>query len=156
MRRKQATKRVLAPDYKYGDPLVTRFVNGLMYSGKKSLAFKIFCNTIELVSQKTKEEGLEVWRKALHNITPMLEVKRRRVGGATLQIPGEIRPDRRVFLGIKWLIAFARSRGEKTMQEKLTNEIIAAANEEGAAFKRKVDTHKMASSNKAFSHFNLR
>ena len=156
MRRKQATKRVLAPDYKYGDPLVTRFVNGLMERGKKSLAFSIFYDTIEAVSQKTKEEGLEVWRKALQNVTPTLEVKRRRVGGATLQVPVEIRPDRRVFLGMKWLIAYARSRGEKTMKEKLTNEIIAAAKEEGAAFKRKVDTHKMASSSRAYSHFNLR
>jgi small subunit ribosomal protein S7 len=156
MRRKQATKRVLAPDYKYGDPLVTRFVNGLMQSGKKSIAFSIFYDTIELVAQKTKEDGLEVWRKALDNVTPALEVKRRRVGGATLQVPIEIRPDRRIFLGMKWLISFARSRGEKTMKERLTNEIIAASNEEGLTFKRKVDTHKMASSNKAFSHFNLR
>ncbi|WP_339043894.1 30S ribosomal protein S7 [Cardinium endosymbiont of Tipula unca] len=156
MRRKQATKRVLPPDYKYGDPFVTRFVNGLMRSGKKSLAFSIFYDTIELVAHKTKEDGLEVWRKALNNVTPALEVKRRRVGGATLQVPIEIRPDRRVFLGIKWLISFARSRGEKTMKERLTNEIIAASNEEGSAFKRKVDTHKMAGSNKAFSHFNLR
>lgn len=156
MRRKQATKRVLAPDYKYGDPLVTRFVNGLMERGKKSLAFSIFYDTIKAVSQKTKEEGLEIWRKALQNVTPTLEVKRRRVGGATLQVPVEIRPDRRVFLGMKWLITYARSRGEKTMKEKLTNEIIAAAKEEGAAFKRKVDTHKMASSSRAYSHFNLR
>ncbi|MGI2257667.1 30S ribosomal protein S7 [Candidatus Cardinium hertigii] len=156
MRRKQATKRVLAPDYKYGDPLVTRFVNGLMERGKKSLAFSIFYDTIEALSYKTKEEGLEIWRKALQNVTPTLEVKRRRVGGATLQVPVEIRPDRRVFLGMKWLIAYARSRGEKTMKEKLTNEIIAAAKEEGAAFKRKVDTHKMASSSRAYSHFNLR
>ncbi|WP_243017993.1 MULTISPECIES: 30S ribosomal protein S7 [Candidatus Cardinium] len=156
MRRKQAIKRVLPPDYKYGDPLVTRFVNGLMQRGKKSLAFSIFYDTIESVSQKTKEAGLEVWRKALHNVTPTLEVKRRRVGGATLQVPIEIRPDRRVFLGMKWLIDYARSRGEKTMTERLTNEIIAAAKEEGAAFKRKIDTHKMASSNRAFSHFNLR
>ena len=156
MRRKQAIKRVLAPDYKYGDPLITRFVNGLMQKGKKSLACSIFYSTIDLVSQKTKEEGLEIWRKALHNVTPTLEVKRRRVGGATLQVPIEIRPDRRIFLGMKWLIHFSRSRGEKTMQERLSNEIIAASKEEGAAFKRKVDTHKMASSNKAFSHFNLR
>ncbi|CAH2559873.1 30S ribosomal protein S7 [Cardinium endosymbiont of Oedothorax gibbosus] len=156
MRRKQAIKRVLIPDYKYGDPLVTKFVNGLMQQGKKSLAFSIFYDTIALVSQKTKEKGLEIWRKALHNVTPILEVKRRRVGGATIQVPIEIRPDRKIFLGMKWLIDYARSRGEKTMKERLTNEIIAAAKEEGAAFKRKVDTHKMASSNRAFSHFNLR
>ncbi len=156
MRRKQATKRTLTPDYKYGDPLVTRFVNGLMYDGKKSYAFRIFYDTIESVAQKTKEDGLAIWRKALDNVMPTLEVKRRRVGGATLQVPIEIRPDRKIFLGMKWLISFARARGEKTMKEKLTNEIIAASNEEGAAFKRKVDTHKMASSNKAFSHFNLR
>lgn len=156
MRRKQATKRTLSPDYKYGDPLVTRFVNRLMERGKKTLALGIFYNTIDLVAQKTKEDGLEVWRKALHNVMPILEVKRRRVGGATLQVPIEVRPDRRIFLGMKWLVSYARSRGEKTMQERLTNEIIAAAREEGAAFKRKVDTHKMASSNKAFSHFNLK
>lgn len=156
MRRKQATKRTLTPDYKYGDPLVTRFVNGLMYDGKKSHAFRIFYDTIESVAKKTKEDGLAIWRKALDNVMPTLEVKRRRVGGATLQVPIEIRPDRKIFLGMKWLISFARARGEKTMKEKLTNEIIAASNEEGAAFKRKVDTHKMASSNKAFSHFNLR
>ncbi|TDG94732.1 30S ribosomal protein S7 [Cardinium endosymbiont of Culicoides punctatus] len=156
MRRKRATKRELSPDYKYGDPLVTRFVNGLMRDGKKSLAFSIFYDTIELVSDKTKEDGLEIWRKALNNVMPALGVKRRRVGGATLQVPVEIRPDRRVFLGMKWLISSARDRGEKTMKERLTNEIIAASNEEGSAFKRKVDTHKMASSNKAFSHFNLK
>ena len=156
MRRKQATKRVLKPDYKYGDPLVTKFVNLLMHDGKKSLAFTIFYGTIDLIAEKTKEDGLEVWRKALHNVTPSLEVKRRRVGGATLQVPIEIRPERKTFLGIKWLIAIARARGEKSMEEKLTNEIISASNEEGLAFKRKVDMHKMASSNKAFSHFNLR
>lgn len=156
MRRKQATKRTLMPDYRYGDPLVTKFVNGLMYDGKKSNAFRIFYDTIEMVAQKTKEEGLSIWRKALDNVMPVLEGKRRRVGGATLQVPIEVRPDRRIFLGMKWLIVSARARGEKSMKEKLANEIIAASNEEGAAFKRKVDTHKMASSNKAFSHFNLR
>jgi len=156
MRRKQATKKVIKPDYKHGDPLVTKFVNLLMKDGKKSLAFTIFYDTLELISKKTKEDGLEVWRKALDNVTPSLEVRRRPVGGATLQVPIEIRPERKTFLAIKWLISFARSRGEKSMKEKLTNEIIAASNEEGSAFKRKVDTHKMASSNKAFSHFNLK
>lgn len=155
MRRKQAIKRVLVPDYKYVSPLVTRFVNGLMKKGKKSLAFSIFYDTITLVSQKTQENGLEVWKKALENVAPTLEVKRRRVGGATLQVPVEIRPDRKIFLSIKWLISCARSRGEKTMKEKLANEIIAASNEEGAAFKRKLDMHKMANSNRAFSYFNL-
>ncbi|AWN81646.1 30S ribosomal protein S7 [Candidatus Cardinium hertigii] len=156
MRRKQATKRILSPDYKFGDPLITRFINGLMQQGKKSIAATIFYNTIDSVAHKTNENGLEVFRKALHNVTPTLEVKRRRVGGATLQVPIEIRQDRKVFLSIKWLIAYARARGEKTMQEKLTNEIIAASKEEGAAFKRKIDIHKMASSNKAFSHFDLK
>lgn len=155
MRRKQAVKRVLKPDYKYSSALVTRFVNGLMKKGKKSLAFSIFYDTIALVSDKTKEDGLEIWRKALENVSPTLEVKRRRVGGATLQVPVEIRPERKTFLSIKWLISSARSRGEKTMVEKLANEVIAASNEEGLAFKRKVDMHKMAQSNKAFSYFNL-
>lgn len=156
MRRKQATKRLLKPDHRHGDPFITKFVNLLMKDGKKSLAFRIFYDTLVLIAHKTQKDGLETWRKALQNVTPVLEVKRRRVGGATLQVPIEIRPERKTFLGMKWLISFSRSRGEKSMQEKLTNEIIAASNEEGLAFKKKVDMHKMASSNKAFSHFNLR
>ncbi|QCR23465.1 30S ribosomal protein S7 [Pontibacter sp. SGAir0037] len=153
MRKAKPKSRVLLPDPKYKETLVTRFVNYLMVDGKKSIAYGIFYDAVELVEQRTKENGLETWKKALNNVMPSVEVKSRRVGGATFQVPTEVRPDRRVSLGIKWMISYARKRGEKTMKDKLAGEIIAAAKGEGAAVKKKDDTHRMAEANKAFSHF---
>jgi len=156
MRKSRPKKRLLLPDPKFNDVLVTRFVNNLMYDGKKSTALDIFYDALEVVAVKTKDSGLsslEVWKKALENVTPNVEVKSRRVGGATFQVPQEIRPDRKVSLSIKHLILFARKRGGKSMAEKLSGEIVAAFNQEGGAFKKKEDTHKMAEANKAFSHF---
>jgi small subunit ribosomal protein S7 len=155
MRKGQAKKRPLLPDPKYKDPLVTRFVNSLMKDGNKSLAYSLFYDAIDKIMDKTEEEGLEVWKKALSNVTPAVEVKRRRVGGATFQVPVEVRAERKIFLGIKWLIDCARKRGEKTMTERLVNEIIAASKGEGNAVKKRTDTHKMAESNRAFSHFRV-
>jgi len=125
----------------------------MMYDGKKSTAYAIFYNAVEIVETKTKESGLDTWKKALNNVMPSVEVKSRRVGGANFQVPTEVRPERKVALGMKWLISYARRRGEKTMMEKLAGEIISAAKGEGAAVKKKEDTHKMAEANKAFSHF---
>ncbi|MFT2007358.1 30S ribosomal protein S7 [Pontibacter sp. 13R65] len=153
MRKAKPKSRVLLPDPKYKETLVTRFVNYLMEDGKKSVAYGIFYDAVDLVEQRTKESGLETWKKALNNIMPSVEVKSRRVGGATFQVPTEVRPDRRVSLGIKWMISYSRKRGEKTMKDKLAGEIIAAAKGEGAAVKKKDDTHRMAEANKAFSHF---
>lgn len=156
MRKAKPKKRILLPDPKYNDVLVTRFVNNLMMRGKKSVAFKIFYDAIDEVGEKMKDSGktpLEIWKKALENITPQVEVKSRRVGGATFQVPVEVRPDRKISLSIKNMIEFARKRGGKSMKEKLAAEIIAAYNEEGGAFKRKEDMHKMAEANKAFAHF---
>lgn len=153
MRKSKAKARRLLPDPKYKSTEVTKFVNNLMLSGKKSIAFKTFYDAIDIVEDKTKENGLEIWKKALENVTPAVEVRSRRVGGATFQIPQEIRQSRKVSMGTKWLIGFARKRNEKTMSAKLAAEIIAAHKEEGAAFKKKEDTHRMAESNKAFSHF---
>jgi small subunit ribosomal protein S7 len=153
MRKAKPKKRLLLPDPKYKETLVTRFVNYLMYDGKKSIAYNIFYDACDVVERRTKENGLEQWKKALNNIMPGVEVKSRRVGGATFQVPTEVRPDRKVSLGIKWMITYARKRGEKTMTDKLAGEIIAAAKGEGAAVKKKDDTHRMAEANKAFSHF---
>jgi small subunit ribosomal protein S7 len=153
MRKTKAKKRLLLPDPKFNDILVTRFVNNLMYDGKKSTAFETFYEAIEIIQKRTEQDGLEVWKKALSNITPSVEVRSRRVGGATFQIPTEIRPERRTSMGIKWLILYARKRNEKSMAQKLAGEIIAGSKEEGAAFKKKEDVHKMAEANKAFSHF---
>jgi len=153
MRKAKPKKRILLPDPKYKETLVTRFVNYLMYDGKKSVAYNIFYDACDLVEKRTKENGLEMWRKALNNIMPGVEVKSRRVGGATFQVPTEVRPDRKISLGIKWMILYSRKRGEKTMMERLAGEIIAAAKGEGAAVKKKDDTHRMAEANKAFSHF---
>jgi small subunit ribosomal protein S7 len=153
MRKARAKKRILLPDPKFNSVLVTRFVNNLMLDGKKSTAFNIFYDAIEEVSEKTKEEGLDIWKKALENVTPAVEVRSRRVGGATFQIPQPIREDRKVALGMKWLIGYSKKRNEKNMSSKLANEIMAAAKEEGASFKKKEDTHRMAEANKAFSHF---
>jgi small subunit ribosomal protein S7 len=155
MRKTRAKKRILLPDPKFSDILVTRFVNNMMYSGKKSTAYNIFYDAIEIVAKRTEQDGLEIWKKALANVTPNVEVRSRRVGGATFQIPQEIRPERRTALGIKWLISYSRSRNEKSMPARLAGEIIAAAKEEGSAFKKKEDTHRMAEANKAYSHFRL-
>ena len=156
MRKKQAKKRPLLPDPKFNDQLVTRFVNNLMWDGKKSTAFKIFYDAIAIVDERKQEEeksALELWKDALSNVMPHVEVRSRRVGGATFQIPMQIRPDRKVSLDMKWLISFSRKRNEKTMALRLANEVLAAAKEEGAAVKKRQDTHKMAEANKAFSHF---
>jgi small subunit ribosomal protein S7 len=153
MRKSKPKKRILLPDPKFNDVLVTRFVNNMMYDGKKSTAYGIFYNAVDIVEKKTSESGLDTWKKALNNIMPSVEVKSRRVGGANFQVPTEVRPERKIALGMKWLISYARRRGEKTMMEKLAGEIISAAKGEGAAVKKKEDTHKMAEANKAFSHF---
>ena len=153
MRRKTAKKHIILPDPKFKDIEVTKFVNNLMSDGKKSIAFNIFYDAIDIVSEKTSENGLEVWKKSVVNITPAVEVKSRRVGGATFQIPTPVRDSRKKSLAIKWLITFAQKRNEKTMSEKLAGEIVAAFKEEGSAFKKKEDTHRMAEANKAFSHF---
>ena len=156
MRKKQAKKRPLLPDPKFNDQLVTRFVNNLMWDGKKSTAFKIFYDAIAIVDERKQDEeksALELWKDALSNVMPHVEVRSRRVGGATFQIPMQIRPDRKVSLAMNWLISFSRKRNEKTMALRLANEVLAAAKEEGAAVKKRQDTHKMAEANKAFSHF---
>ena len=153
MRKSKPKKRILLPDPRFNDVLVTRFVNNMMYDGKKSTAYSIFYNAVDIVEKKTNESGLDTWKKALNNVMPAVEVKSRRVGGANFQVPTEVRPERKVALGMKWLINYARRRGEKTMMEKLAGEIISAAKGEGAAVKKKEDTHKMAEANKAFSHF---
>ena len=154
MRKSRAKKRILIPDPKFGSVLVTRFVNNLMLDGKKSIAFKVFYDALDLVSSKVEEEeALVVWEKSLENITPHVEVRSRRIGGATFQIPQPVRDDRRTSLGMKWLIAAARKRNEKTMANNLSSEIVAGYKEEGAAYKKKQDTHRMAEANKAFSHF---
>ncbi|MFC2126410.1 30S ribosomal protein S7 [Bacteroidota bacterium] len=153
MRKSKPKKRYLLPDPKYKDTLVTRFVNNLMWRGKKSLAYSTFYNAVDIVSEKTGEDGLETWKKALNNIMPAVEVKSRRVGGATFQVPTEVRPDRKVSLGIKWMIMYSRLRGEKTIEERLAGEIMSASKGEGSAVKKKDDTHRMAEANKAFSHF---
>jgi small subunit ribosomal protein S7 len=156
MRKKQSKKRPLIPDPKFNDQLVTRFVNNLMSQGKKSKAYKIFYDAMEIVDQKNEDKektSLDLWKDALSNVMPHVEVRSRRVGGATFQIPQPIRPDRKISLAIKWLIDSSKKRNEKSMALKLAQEVIAAAKEEGAAVKKRVDTHKMAEANKAFSHF---
>ncbi|NQY28750.1 MAG: 30S ribosomal protein S7 [Flavobacteriaceae bacterium] len=156
MRKRKAKKRPLLPDPRFNDQLVTRFVNNLMWDGKKSVAFKIFYDAMDIVEEKKTDEeksALEIWKEALSNVMPHVEVRSRRVGGATYQIPRPIRSDRKVSMAMKWLISYTRKRNEKTMALKLANEVLAAAKEEGAAVKKRVDTHKMAEANKAFSHF---
>ncbi len=155
MRKRKPKVRYLAPDPRYNDQMVTRFVNNMMYEGKKSLAFKIFYDALDIVKEKTSENELEVWRKALNNVMPQVEVRSRRIGGATFQIPVELPARRKVTVGMKWLITFARKRGGRGMAEKLAAEIIAASREEGAAVKRREDVHKMAESNRAFAHFKV-
>lgn len=153
MRKSKPKKRIILPDPKFSDPLVTKFINNLMLRGKKNIAFEIFYDAIDIVSDKTKEDGLELWKKGLSNVTPQVEVRSRRIGGATFQIPSEIRADRKMSIGMKNLIKYSRLRHEKSMAQKLASEIMASAKEEGAAFKKKEDTHRMAEANKAFSHF---
>ncbi|RCL76768.1 MAG: 30S ribosomal protein S7 [Flavobacteriales bacterium] len=154
MRRRKAKKIAILPDPKFNEVVVTKFVNNLMFSGKKSLAFRIFYDAIDMVDSKVEDQdGLDVWKKAIENVTPSVEVRSRRVGGATFQIPTPVREGRKASLAMKWLIGFARKRNEKTMAQKLAAEIIAASKEEGAAFKKKEDTLRMAEANKAFSHF---
>lgn len=154
--RKQAAKKIpLAPDPRFSDPVVTRFVNNIMEKGKKSIAFSIFYDAIDRITKISGEDGYEVWKRALANVTPMVEVRSRRIGGATFQIPTEVRADRKISLSMKWLIRYAGDRNGKSMAEKLANEIVAASKGEGAAFKKKEDTHRMAEANKAFSHFRI-
>ena len=154
MRKKRAKKRLLIPDSKFGSTLVTRFVNNLMLDGRKNTAFKVFYDAMNNISEKiTEESSLQVFEKSLENVMPHVEVRSRRIGGATFQIPHPVREDRRVSLGMKWMIGAARKRNEKTMQQKLAGEIMAGYKEEGAAYKKKQDTHKMAEANKAFSHY---
>jgi small subunit ribosomal protein S7 len=155
MRKRAAKKRVLLPDPKFNDQLVTRFVNNLMWDGKKSVAFKVFYDALDIVEQKKQDEeksSLQIWKDALSNVMPQVEVRSRRVGGATFQIPSQIRPDRKVSIAIKWLISYSRKRNEKSMAQRLAGEVLAAAKEEGAAVKKRIDVHKMADANKAFSH----
>ena len=156
MRKRKAKKRPLLPDPKFNDQLVTRFVNNLMWDGKKSTALKIFYEALDIVETKKQDNvksSLEIWKDGLSNVMPHVEVRSRRIGGATFQIPMQIRADRKISLAIKWLMSFARKRNEKSMAQKLAAEILAAEKEEGSAVKKKVDTHKMAEANKAFSHF---
>ncbi len=156
MRKTKPKKRILLPDPKFNDQEVTRFVNNLMMGGKKSVSYTIFYDALEIVGQRMKNEEkapLDIWKKALENVTPHVEVKSRRVGGATFQVPMEVRPERKVSMSMKALILFARKRSGKEMSEKLAAEIMAAFKEEGGAFKRKEDTHRMAEANKAFAHF---
>ncbi len=154
MRKSPAKKRRLLPDAKFNDTMVTQFVNNMMLDGKKSTAFKIFYNALETVETRVEDvSALDVWKKAVENVTPAVEVRSRRIGGATFQIPQPIRDSRKLSMAMKWMIGFARKRNDKSMSQKLAAEIVAAYKEEGAAFKKKQDTHRMAEANKAFSHF---
>ena len=154
MRKRRAKKRILAEDPRFNSVLATRFVNNLMKDGKKNTAFKVFYNALDVVAEKiTEENSIKVWEKALENVMPHVEVRSRRIGGATFQIPHPVREDRKISLGMKWLVSASRNRNEKTMRQRLAAEILAAYKEEGAAYKKKQDTHRMAEANKAFSHF---
>src|SRR5918998_136938 len=155
MRKTKAKKIAPAPDAKYNDALVTRFVNNLMWGGKKNTAFNIFYDAVDRISKQTGENGYDVWKRALANITPAVEVRSRRIGGATFQIPSEVRPDGKISLSMKWLIGYSRKRNGRSMGEKLANEVIAASKGEGGVFKKKEDTHRMAEANKAFAHFRV-
>ena len=156
MRKRRPKVRDLAPDPRYGDQMVTRFVNNMVLQGKKELAFRIFYDAMDNIKERTGENEYEIWRSALQNATPQVEVRSRRVGGATFQIPTEIPGNRKTAIGIKWLIRFARERSGKGMADKLANELIAASKGEGSAVKRKEDTHRMAEANRAFAHFRSR
>jgi small subunit ribosomal protein S7 len=155
MRKTKAKKIPLAPDARYNDVQVTRFVNNIMWQGKKNVSYNIFYDALERVSKTTGENGYDVWKRALTNVTPAVEVRSRRIGGATFQIPSEVRPERKISLSMKWLIRYSRERNGRSMAEKLANEIVAASKGEGAAFKKKEDTHRMAEANKAFAHFKV-
>lgn len=155
MRKAKAKKLPLAPDPKFNDVMVSRFVNNIMWQGKKDASLTIFYDALDKVSKQTGENGYEVWKKALSNVTPGVEVRSRRIGGATFQIPSEVRPDRKISLSIKWLVRYSRDRNGRSMADKLANEIIAASKGEGGAFKKKEDTHRMAEANKAFAHFRV-
>lgn len=155
MRKSRAKKRPLDPDPKYNDQMVTRFVNTLLRKGKKTIAFNIFYDTVDKISETTKENGYDIWKKAIENLMPSVEVKSRRIGGANFQIPTEVRPARKLALSMQWLISYAKERNGKSMADKLAAETIAASKGEGAAFKKKEDVHKMAEANKAFAHFRM-
>ena len=155
MRKAQAKKLPLAPDPKFNDKMVTRFVNCLMWGGNKTVVLSAFYDALDKVTKISSEEGYEVWKRALVNVTPAVEVRSRRIGGATFQIPSEVRPDRKLSLSIKWLIRYSRERNGRSMADKLAGEIVAASKGEGAAFKKKEDTHRMAEANKAFAHFRV-
>jgi small subunit ribosomal protein S7 len=152
-RRKRIAKRKVLPDPKYKSQLITKFINGLLRDGKRSVAEKSFYGAVDIIAEKTGNDGVEVFEKALSNVRPILEVRSRRVGGATYQVPVEIRSDRQQALSIRWLISYSRSRSENTMAERLAAELTAASNGEGASIKKREDTHKMAEANKAFAHF---
>lgn len=153
MRKKRAQKRFVKPDPKFNDILVAKFINSLMFDGKKSKARDVVYDAFEIIEDRTKKAGLEVFKKAINNTQPLIEVRSRRVGGATYQVPTEVRPERRSALAMRWLKTYARARNEKSMSGKLAAELIAASNNEGSAVKKKEDTHKMAEANKAFAHF---
>lgn len=153
MRKKRAEKRPLQPDAKYNDILVARMINTVLRRGKKNLARKIVYGALDIIAQKTKQNPLDVFRKAVSNVAPLIEVRSRRIGGATYQVPVEVREDRRISLALRWLRMFAKQRKDKTMSARLASEIIAAANGEGASVKKREDTHRMAEANKAFAHF---
>jgi small subunit ribosomal protein S7 len=153
MRRRKVKERIILPDPRFNEVVVTKFVNNLMLKGKKNTAFKIFYDAVDIIEEKTSESGLDSWKTALKNVTPAVEVRSRRVGGATFQIPQQVRDSRKQSLAMKWMIGFARKRNDKTMAQRLANEIMAGAKEEGGAFKKKEDVHRMAEANKAFSHF---
>lgn len=155
MRKRKPKLRVLAPDPRYGDPMVTQFVNMMMYDGKKSVAFAIFYDAMDMIKERTNMEEHQIWKKALNNAMPQVEVRSRRIGGATFQIPTEIRAKRKLSIGMKWVIKFSRQRSGKGMAERLASELIAASKGEGGAVKRKEDTHRMAESNRAFAHFRV-
>ncbi len=152
-RRREVPRREIAPDPKYNSVLVSKFINGLMQQGKKSLARRIFYDAMEILDQRSKEDPIKIFEQAMENVKPIVEVRSRRVGGATYQVPVEVRPERRRALAIRWLVGFAKKRGEKTMAQRLANELLDAFNQRGAAFKKKEDTHRMAEANKAFAHY---
>ena len=153
MRKSRAPKRYVQPDPKFGDVQVTQFVNNLMWSGKKSTAYEIFYGAMDIVEERTKENPLEVWKKAVSNVSPAVEVRSRRIGGANFQVPTEVRPERKHSLAVKWMIQYSRARNGKSMADKLASEIIAASKGEGSTFKKKEDVHRMAEANKAFAQF---
>jgi small subunit ribosomal protein S7 len=155
MRKRKPKTRVVTPDPRYNDVMVTRFVNNMMLDGKKSVAFQVFYDAMDIIEQRSEESPYEVWKKAINNAMPQVEVRSRRIGGATFQIPTEIRSSRKIAIAMKWLITFARKRSGKGMAQKLSAELMAAAKGEGSSVKRKEDTHRMAESNKAFAHFRV-